>query len=148
MAESDCGGFWNETMNQLRAELGEEEFGGWFTGVQYLRSGENRVVIGFPSSFLRDSIKTRYLDSIKTKLTRLAGREIALEFEVLPANRAENPGLPEKSGAEYAAESPIPEEKREPAAGSIPAGKPKKKQHPQMRDDYTFEKYIIGENNN
>ena len=147
MAGLEIEGFWKEALNQLRTELGEEEFSGWFTDVKYVRSGENSVVIGFPSGFHRDRVKTRYQNGIKTKLKELAGREIALEFEIIQGDmretdtksKAENGTLAAKN--EKAAAETIPDAK-------IRAEKPKKKQHPQMRDDYTFEKYIIGENNN
>ena len=139
MAEHDYEGFWNETLHHLRSELGEEEFSAWFTDIRYVRSGENSIVLGFPSNFHRDRIKARYHNGIKTKLKGLAGREVTLEFELIPGDKAE----PAVSAQITAAV---------PAAGNSgenpPAEKPKKKQHPHMRDDYTFEKYIIGENNN
>ncbi|MDR2922537.1 MAG: chromosomal replication initiator protein DnaA [Treponema sp.] len=149
MVEADFEEFWNETLNQLRAELGEEEFNGWFTDIHYLHSGENNIVVGFPSGFHRDRVKTRYQNSIKTKLKALAGKDIALDFEVIPGSAegsASSKPKPSKkdthdrSGSQPAAPS---------AKNAEPAQeKPKKKQHPQMRDDYTFEKYIVGENNN
>ncbi|MDR2716731.1 MAG: chromosomal replication initiator protein DnaA [Treponema sp.] len=140
MAEFDYGGFWNETLSQLRTELGEEEFSAWFSDIKYLRSTENSVVIGFPSSFHRDKVKSRYQNGIKAKLKKLAGGDIALEFEIIPGDKAENtpPAKANNTVSDTADNS-----------GEIPpAKKTKKNQHPQMRDDYTFEKYIIGENNN
>ena len=135
MAGYDYEGFWNETLHHLRSELGEEEFSAWFTDIRYVRSGENSIVIGFPSGFHRDRIKARYQNGIKTKLKGLAGKEIALEFEVFPGNKAET-AVPAPKAA--AAEIPVDNS----------GEKPQKKRHPQMRDDYTFEKFIIGENNN
>ena len=156
MAEFDYQGFWNKVLDQLRAELGEEEFHSWFTDIEYVRSGEKRLVIGFPSGFHRDNVKMRYKDRIQTKLQGLTGGEITLEFEILPANKGEKPASLQK---------PVPKSEnwdnfngqsvqqdvqtanlREKS--DIQPEKPKKKQHPHMRDDYTFEKYIIGENNN
>jgi len=137
MAGYDYEGFWNETLSQLRSELGEGEFNAWFTDIKYVRSGEHSIVIGFPSGLHRDKIKARYQNGIKTKLKALAGREIALEFEIIPGSKTETattaPGgtpLVDNSG-----EKP-------------PVEKPKKKHHPHMSDDYTFERFIIGENNN
>jgi len=139
--------FWNETLNQLRAELGEEEFSGWFTDINFLHSGENTITVGFPSGFHRDRVKNRYHSIIKTKLKALAGRDIALEFEVFPDGNA---GTKQKTTAKDTNDRPSSASGRHPATKSTePAQeKPKKKQHPQMRDDYTFERYIVGENNN
>ena len=141
MAEFDYYVFWAEAQNQLRAELGEEEFSSWFTDIEYLQSGEKRLVIGFPSGFHRDSVKTRYQDRIQAKLQELTGEKISLEFEVLPAVKEGHPAYPEKT-------SPKNEDAYAAKQEKTASEKPKRKQHPHMRDDYTFEKYIIGENNN
>jgi chromosomal replication initiator protein len=136
MAGYDYEGFWNETLHHLRSELGEEEFSAWFTDIRYVRSEENSIVLGFPSGFHRDRIKARYQNGIKTKLRGLAGKDVALEFEVVPGNNAEiDVPAPKAAAADNSGEK-------------APSEKPKKKRHPHMRDDYTFEKYIIGENNN
>jgi chromosomal replication initiator protein len=143
MVEVDYEEFWNETLNQLRSELGEEEFSGWFTDITYLRSEENKITIGFSSGFHRDKVKTRYEKSIKTKLTAITGKDIALEFEVVPGGGAAKGahGRPGGGGAVGSQSASSPAKNAEPE-------KPKKKQHPQMRDDYTFDKYIVGDNNN
>jgi chromosomal replication initiator protein len=136
MAGYDYEGFWNETLHHLRSELGEEEFGAWFTDIRYVRSGENSIVLGFPSNFHRDRIKARYQNGIKTKLKGLAGKDVALEFEIIPDSKMETAvSAPQPAAAEPAADKP-------------PAEKPKKKRHPHMQEDYSFEKFIIGENNN
>jgi len=150
MVEADFEKIWDETLNQLRSELGEEEFSGWFTDIYYLRSGENTITVGFPSGFHRDRIKTRYQNNIKTKLKALAGRDIALEFEIIQGEKSAAGQKPSKkdthdrpdavSGRQSSSHT---EKNTEPVKE-----KPKKKQHPQMRDDYTFERYIVGENNN
>jgi chromosomal replication initiator protein len=144
MAEFDYGGFWNETLCQLRTELGEEEFSAWFSDIKYLRSGENSIVLGFPSSFHRDRIKARYQNNIRAKLKKLADREIALEFEVIPGSKTETSVPVQKNNT--TTNTAVDDYDR--SNENIPASPPQKKQHPQMRDDYTFEKYIIGENNN
>jgi chromosomal replication initiator protein len=152
MIESDYEGFWGETLNQLRTDLGEEEFNGWFTDIKYLRSGENSIVIGFPSSFHRDRVKARYQNSIKARLKNLTGKDITLEFELIPElsagikkGREAPDSKPEKASATQKDNALDASKPQEP--GNAPAKKQKKAHHPQMRDDYTFEKYIIGENN-
>ena len=146
MADMDLEGFWNEALVQLRNDLGEEEFSGWFSDMKYLRSGfdeqtgKNSVVAGIPSAFHRDKVKSRYHDSIVKILKSLAGKDIALELEIT-GNITKKEPL-----SEYAAE-------RKPGANaSVSAEKDKKQdkpkgKHPQMRDDYTFDRYVIGENN-
>jgi len=146
MAEFDNEVLWNETLNQLKAELGEIEFSDWFTDIQYLRSKSNSITIGFPSAFHRDRIKKNYQVRVEDKLREIAGREIFLEFEV-PAKKAV-----EKASSPQKPVSPPPAKTTKetaPVEKSVPivVEKPKRDQHPDLRDDYVFERYVIGENN-
>ncbi|MCL1932165.1 MAG: chromosomal replication initiator protein DnaA [Treponema sp.] len=145
MAGYDYEGFWNETLHHLRSELGEGEFSAWFTDIKYLRSTENSIVLGFPSGFHRDRIKARYQSGIKTQLKGLAGRDVSLEFEVIPGEEGGTAVFAPPTGAAAIAGDKPPSGSPH---GSPLVEKPKKKRHPQMRDDYTFDQFIIGENNN
>jgi len=146
MAKTDYEGFWQETLSRLRTELGEEEFSSWFTDVEYLRSAEGRLVIGFPSAFHMEKVKDRYHNAMQTGLKDLASADITLEYEIISGGKAESAPSPGKKAAKTGDSAGEPDaESRKPAEDQ--PEKPKKK-HPQMRDDYTFEKYIVGENNN
>jgi len=146
MAKTDYEGFWQETLSRLRTELGEEEFSSWFTDIEYMRSAEGRLVIGFPSAFHMEKVKDRYHNAMQTRFRELANADIALEYEVIPASKAESPPSPEKK-AEKTGANAVESDKNDRKPAESQPDKPKKK-HPQMRDDYTFEKYIVGENNN
>jgi chromosomal replication initiator protein len=144
MAKQNFEALWNDTLIQLRSTLGEDEFGAWFTGMQYVRSGENGIVAGVPSAFYRDKVKSRYQNAINSTLKAVSGLDLSVEFEVIS-------GSP--SGIVHAVETPKKPAGASPKSEKIDglaaaAEKPKKAKHAQMRDDYTFEKYIIGENNN
>jgi chromosomal replication initiator protein len=146
MADLDYEGFWKETLIQLRNDLGEEEFSGWFSDMKYLRTrfdeqtGKNGIVIGVPSAFHRDKVKSRYQNTINSKIKLLSGAEIALEYEItgkITKNEPVPPQFFQNDGgktADTAQESSKPKKKRD--------------KHTQMRDDYTFDSYVIGENNN
>ena len=86
MTNLDYEGFWKETLIQLRNDLGEEEFGGWFSDMKYLRctanAGNNSIVVGVPSAFHRDKVKNRYQSVITSKLKELSGSEISVEYEI------------------------------------------------------------------
>ncbi len=145
MAEWDLEVFWQETMKQVRSELREQEFGVWFANLKYLSADENGIIIGVPSAFFRDQIRNRYQNMIVSKLSGLAGRNLTLNFEISPEKNIKQPVLrddpPAVSG--FSAEKPSQTAPPQP----VPVVKPPKERHPNMRDDYTFEKYVIGENN-
>jgi chromosomal replication initiator protein len=139
MADLDFEGFWNETLVQLRTDLGEEEFSGWFSDMKYLRAGENSVVIGIPSAFHRDKVKSRYQTVINSRLKELSGKEIALELEITGKIAKKEPQQPKTTGKNDDSTAVTAEGTKKPEKSR---GK-----HSQMRDDYTFDRYVIGENN-
>ncbi|MDR0321653.1 MAG: chromosomal replication initiator protein DnaA [Treponema sp.] len=139
MADLDYEGFWNETLIQLRNDLGEEEFSGWFSDMKYLRAGKNSIIVGIPSAFHRDKVKSRYLSIINSKLKELSGMEIAFETEII--------GKTAKKTAPQAQSSSKSEDTAANSAEKAQKSKEKRGKHPQMRDDYTFDRYVIGENN-
>ena len=146
MAEWDYAAFWDETMKTLRSKLGEQVFSVWIAGLEYLNAGENSINIGVPSAFYRDQVINRHQNDIVEELTRLSGKELTLNFVVLTGKAAK----PKPEQAEASAPNKEPAEKTPgagPHAQPDPAVKPKKGKHPQMRDDYTFEKYVVAENN-
>jgi len=145
MADLDYDGFWKEAMIQLRNDLGEEEFSGWFSELKFLRTrvdeqtGESIIIIGIPSAFHRDKVKSRYQKAINSNLKQLAGKEIPIEYEITrkTAKKEETaPRLPEKK-----------EESAPVAAEETQKSKKKREKHPQLRDDFIFDRYVIGENN-
>jgi chromosomal replication initiator protein len=142
MADLDYEGFWNETLIQLRTNLGEEEFCGWFTDIKYLRAhadenaGENRVLLGIPSKFHQNKLTGQYLSSINSILTNLSGQKTSVQFDVIGKNA-------KKEASAQSTEQPIPS----PAASETQKTKKKRDKHPNMQDDFTFESYVIGDNN-
>ena len=149
MAEWDYEVFWKETMNQLCAELGEQEFFMWFTNMEYLRGGENCIFIRVPSSFYRDLVKKRYENTIVNKLSALTGKNLKLDYEIGPVKTAEKP----PAADEYTDQSAQEGEQNSRESGGTgtdkknTAPKQAKGKHPQLVEDYTFDKYVIGENN-
>ena len=139
MADLDFEGFWNETLVQLRTDLGEEEFSGWFSDMKYLRAGDNSIVIGIPSAFHRDKVKSRYQTVINSRLKELSGKEIALELEITGKIAKKEPPQPKTTGKNDDSTAVTAEGTKKPEKSR---GK-----HSQMRDDYTFDRYVIGENN-
>ncbi|MDR3019821.1 MAG: chromosomal replication initiator protein DnaA [Treponema sp.] len=150
MADLDYEGFWNETLIQLQNDLGEAEFSGWFSDLKYIRAqkdgktGENTVIIGTPSAFYRDKVKSLYQKTIRTKLKAISGADIALEFEIT-GKIAKKEAIPSVVPAATSFE-----QKTEASSeiSETPKTKKKKERHPLMTDDFTFERYVIGENNN
>jgi chromosomal replication initiator protein len=129
--------FWTEAMNQLEEELSEQEYAMWFNRMEYVRSDDARIVVAVPSSFYRDQVKQRYLPSIEEKLYELSGSKLAIEFEVRKLESA-----PQKSRSN----GPVARPEQETKAPEPPAQK-KRRPHENLNADYTFDTFVIGQNN-
>ena len=143
MAELDYEGLWNETLIQLRNNLGEEVFGGWFSEVKYLRHhGENGIVVGFPSAFHCYKVKSYYQSKINSIYKEISGKDIDLKLEIIK-NDVDKPEIKEIPSV---SNEPAPPEKTNKTQ-TEKKQKPKREIHAYMRDDFTFDRYVIGENN-
>jgi len=130
--------FWNEVINQAKVELSEHEFAMWFN-IQYDSSTENSVSIRVPSSFYRDQLVRQYQKYLEDKLFDLMGKRITIDFIVVKPTMSD----------EARSQSQAREEKIESTQkGQDHANPPRDRgKHPQLRVDYTFENFVIGDNN-
>ncbi|GHV14574.1 chromosomal replication initiator protein DnaA [Spirochaetia bacterium] len=156
MAEWDYEIFWKEMMSQIRSELGEQEFSIWFINLEYLKAAEKSITAVVPSSFYRDQIKSRYQNFIENKLKDLTGKELTIEFEVIPRDKAAKDQKTPEALSNNPEKVPVSGKNttttETTAAGTASAGSlaeavKTKTRHPQLREDYSFDKYVIGENN-
>lgn len=139
MGNWDYSIFWKEALNQLRSELTEQEFAMWFN-MEYETSREASVVVSVPSAFYRDQVIQRYQNHIETTLFDLSGHRIGVEFEVKSRRKEDTPSSRVSS-------SPVHEQERKPASFHKTVQPVVRTNHPQLRSDYTFENFVIGENN-
>jgi chromosomal replication initiator protein len=127
--------FWKETLNLIKTERGEQEFAMWFN-LDFLRATEKELIIAVPSSFYRDQVKQRYQVYIENKLKELTGKDISIVFEI------------KTQKIEDTTTDKISKQKPEKAfSGPTVQKKEKKTVHTQLNKDYTFDNYVIGDNN-
>jgi chromosomal replication initiator protein len=131
MAEWNYKLFWDETAGQLLRELGEEEFTIWFSNLEYVKASETEITISVPSFFFQEQFRPRYHKKIEEKMRELTGKNLNIVLQVVPQ------------------EGPKPEKtiNPDPARAAAPTKEKVKNRHPQLREDYNFDKYVIGENN-
>jgi chromosomal replication initiator protein len=119
--------FWDEILNQFSKELSKQEYSMWFN-IEYDSANENTIFIRVPSSFYRDQLIKLYQKAIEDKLAELSGKKITIEFIIV------------KTEIKISQEKPVQAESAE-----LP---PKQKErHPQLNPQYSFDNYVVGENN-
>lgn len=139
MGKWDYSIFWQEALNQLKTELTEQEFAMWFN-MEYENSHESTVIVSVPSAFYRDQVIQRYQNLIESVFYELSGQKITVEFEV----KARNKGLvsSELKENQESRKTTKPELFLKKGAEAV-----KRTEHAQLRKDYVFDNFVIGENN-
>ena len=117
---------WNETLNQIRSEMDEQEFQTWFN-LEFQSANEKEFIIAVPSLFYQDQVKKRYQPYIEGKIEELIGKRVNLNLVIKPKSEVKSD----------------PEPKPEPVAEPVKV----KEKHPQLRSDYSFDTYVVGDNN-
>ncbi|WP_028973374.1 chromosomal replication initiator protein DnaA [Spirochaeta cellobiosiphila] len=134
----DLSPFWKEAINQIRKELSEEEMQIWIDQTKYHSSSTSEIILEVPSKFFIDQLKRRYTNKIEQILYEISGRNIKLGFNV--EKREEAPQVIEKE--KIAEEYPLPVNTKHDSKPTV------LRHHPNLRSDYTFERFVIGENSN
>jgi len=148
MAEGNCKAFWDDSLSQLKNELGEEEYSYWFSEVEYLRSENEVIYVSVPNSLFLKVFGAKYLPQATEKIEKLAGKKLTVTLEVRKkdGNTKETPP-PEPLEEEKTAAKGKNSRVHDDAAQNIAPNAEKKKKHPQLQDEYTFDSYVVGQDN-
>jgi len=141
MAEWNYRNFWDESLSQFKKELGDEEYSLWFGKVEYIRAEEAVIYASVPSNFFLGVFSPKYLSRITNKITELSGKSISITLEIRKKGESSPetvPGQPSESGKNT---------KTQETQGSS-GNTEKKKIHPQLQEEYSFDTYVVGEVNN
>lgn len=142
--------FWDEVINQFNEEYSPKEINMWFERMQYHGSTESSVVVAVPSSFVQDQIEQRYARAIEDRLLEISGSPLKLDFHVQrspsPARETRSPAAVSAGGnkSEVSDRSGSPQGER----SELKITQPTRRPHPSLNQRYTFDNFVIGDNNN
>ena len=134
--------FWEETVKQLKEEIGEQEISMWFSRIVYERASDTVIVLSVPSGFYRDNVRQRYELLIEKKLLELLGSRIRIEFEIKAPQAMDTQSIPKKNV--HRLTGTPPSAFHEPQKTTQPE---EKKKHPLLNERYTFDKFVIDADN-
>jgi chromosomal replication initiator protein len=153
MADWNYKSFWDESLSQFKKELGDEEYGIWFSKLEYIRADEAVIYASAPSNFFLEMFKPRYLPQLENSIEELTEKNLNIRMEVQKKagktgenanSRAENK---KEETTQRGAKSNALDEKLPAQAKPLPEAE-KKKNHPLLQEEYTFDTYVVGEINN
>jgi chromosomal replication initiator protein len=144
--------FWDESLSQLKKELGDEEYDIWFSKLEYLRSEEAVIHASAPSNFFIEMFGPKYLPRLIGKIGELTGKNLTISMEIQKKDdkggeNTENAPSIEGKTVQKKGETRTPNDGNRASSKPLTEGE-KKKSHPSLQEEYTFDTYVVGEINN
>ena len=122
---------WARSIPSLKARLSEGNFAAWFGQARPVSIDGETFVLALPSGFARDWIEGRYVDDLRTVLSQVAERSLAVALvtdESLASDEREPTETVIAQSAASVGEAPLPDTNHF---------------HPK----YTFDSFVIGSSN-
>jgi chromosomal replication initiator protein len=82
---------WETALGQLELKVTRPNFETWLRGTIGLRFEEHALIVGVPSDFALEWLRTRMNGSVSRLVSELAGRQLAIQFEVIGVSPQEDP---------------------------------------------------------
>ena len=146
----DWSSFWMETINQFRDNITEQEWVMWFSSLTYLSGTEKSLNIAVPSSFIKDQLSQRYGSVLTETLENICGRKLNITFQVSESK----PNKKNDIKYDEPKQEATPKKEKKPASSAKrtsqpvhPDNKTANRNHNQLNPDYTFDSFVIGDNN-
>ncbi len=150
MSSQNYRAFFDEALNQIQAEMSannqQDEFTLWFN-MDYVEDTLSQITISVSSEFMWIQMNSKnYVKKLEDKINELTGQNITLVHVV--KNKTSIPVSKPKIEEEKPKENEkIQKSVNNSASNKEPEEKQKNsKKHPQLREDFTFENFVPGEN--
>ncbi len=125
---------WAAAIARIESRLQPRLFRSWFGPLEFLGCDDGNVRVGAPGQFHRDWIRDNYSDVLIAAFAEVTGAQFGLVFELVEPRPV---AAPEPTSPE-----PVVEAAPTPAAQGAGSGV-----RLQLRDDFTFDEFVVGTNN-
>ena len=162
-AEEPNQGKWEKVCARLRAELGQDVFRSWFTGVVCVGKGQDFVELRVPSRFRRDWIVSHYEDQLRQFWSHEDSSIKRVVLSLVPAHQSgseitvQERGRRSVSASEEAKLKGGASRQEGPVSGSLDVAAPQlftpdsdldfERLGAPLDPRFTFENFVIGESN-
>jgi len=152
MADWNYKAFWDESLSQLKKELGDEEYDIWFGKLDYLKAEETVVFASASSTFFLELFNPKYLSRLESKIRELTGKNLTIVMEAQKKGKETEGNTIPKAGSlgpkTQTGKKSTGDGGTSRSTAVSPPGTGKKPNHPQLQEEYTFDTYVVGEVNN
>jgi len=123
---------WKTVKSEIRGKIPGHFFRMWLEPLKFIRREADTVVLSCPNHFSRKRIWDQYRELLEAEFNRVSGERLSLSLEVVNGSgrtRPENPGFA------LDLQRPLPSLNLCPYSGRY------------LRKDFTFDQFVVGENN-
>lgn len=87
--QKDCNTAWNNCLQYIKENVGNQSFNTWFAPIRPLRLDENVLTIQVPSQFFYEWLEEHYVHLLKHAIDRELGEDGRLEYSII-VDKGEN----------------------------------------------------------
>ncbi|MCF8025208.1 MAG: chromosomal replication initiator protein DnaA [Desulfobacteraceae bacterium] len=129
---------WKNTKSALSSQVSSNIYRLWIEPIQYVKTtDDDTLVLGCPNFFIKKRIMANYVGLINSELSRQAGREMAFSIHVQGNTASDGPATPKPRYKESGENQlHLPGLSAQPVNGRV------------LRQDYTFDRFVVGQNSN
>lgn len=128
---------WQEALRIIKTSVNTQTFQTWFSFIAPVSFNDDILILEVPNQFFKTWILEHYLDTIKSTLSQVAGRDIRLEFRALETQQ-EKKALTEKIILDTQANIKTPTQSLSFSNRYKELG---------LNPRYTFESFVVGPSN-
>jgi chromosomal replication initiator protein len=129
---------WQAAQEELRFQLSKPSYESWLKNASLVGLDKNTFKIGVPTKLAKDWLEDRYSAMIKETLSAIVSGEVAVSFEVVPAQ-------PDSGSRRQTAVALA--DKPEPVEASVPAAyDPNAADASQLNPRFQFQHFVVGNN--
>ena len=143
---NDTNDLWKRCENALREQVSDATWRTWLAGLAPQSFDGTLLVLGAPSTLVRDRVESRFLGLLAAAASDVSGQEVKVRLEVLAAAPFE---VEESLFPAPLLDDPEPDAARLPARGGRPARRGGASQSDDIGLDprYTFDAFVTGSSN-
>lgn len=155
--------FWDEVIKQIESEFiannNPGDFNIWFGRIQYVEDNSTEITVSFPSDFMYKFMNSNgYIKNIQSKFKDLCAQDITIHpifDKEIPntenkLNSNDNKKDTENETVTNTDINSAPTDS-DSVSNSVPLNtsetRKEYKNHPQLNENYTFDRFVVGENN-
>ncbi|MCQ2241745.1 chromosomal replication initiator protein DnaA [Treponema sp.] len=155
MSSQNFKDFWDEVLNNIHQEYtsnnNSNEFDIWYGRINYIEDSNSELTVSFPSEFMFNLLNSKgYIQNIKDRIKVLTSMEVTIKPIYDNENLKESlnkPSETENNLNNTSENDEIPAHNSSSDNFSKQTKNPEIKKHPQLKEEYTFERFVVGENN-